>query len=64
VRRAIDNSLCFGGYVSSEQIAFAGVTVVVPIDDRPYGMRDFRIADPSGNELSFGETIARAGAAK
>jgi catechol 2,3-dioxygenase-like lactoylglutathione lyase family enzyme len=42
----------------------AGVTVVVPIDDRPYGMRDFRIADPSGNELSFGETIVRAGAAK
>jgi GNAT superfamily N-acetyltransferase len=25
VRRAIDNSLCFGGYVGSEQIAFARV---------------------------------------
>ncbi|WP_407353301.1 VOC family protein [Luteimonas sp. R10] len=36
----------------------AGVTIVVPIDDRPYGMRDFRIADPSGNELSIGQAIA------
>ncbi|WP_149195060.1 VOC family protein [Luteimonas suaedae] len=35
----------------------AGVTVVVAIDDRPYGMRDFRIADPSGNELSIGQVI-------
>ncbi len=41
----------------------AGVTVVVPIGDRPYGMRDFRIADPSGNELSFGEAIAGEGEA-
>ncbi|MCD9098628.1 VOC family protein [Luteimonas fraxinea] len=36
----------------------AGVEVRVPIGDRPYGMRDFRIVDPSGNELSFGEPIA------
>lgn len=35
-----------------------GVTIVMPIDDRAYGMRDFRIADPSGNELSIGEVIA------
>jgi len=41
----------------------AGVTVVVPIGDRSYGMRDFRIADPSGNELSFGEAIAGEGEA-
>lgn len=39
-------------------LADAGVTVVVPIGDRPYGMRDFRIADPSGNELSIGQAIA------
>lgn len=39
----------------------AGATVVVPIDDRPYGMRDFRIADPSGNELSIGQVIAGGG---
>lgn len=36
----------------------ASVNVVVPIEDRPYGMRDFRIADPSGNELSIGQAIA------
>ena len=37
------------------QITVAGANVVVPLADRPYGMRDFRIVDPSGNELSFGE---------
>jgi len=41
----------------------AGVTMVVPIGDRPYGMRDFRIADPSGNEISIGQAIAGAGGA-
>lgn len=35
----------------------AGARVVVPIADRPYGMRDFRIADPSGNELSIGQVL-------
>ncbi len=40
----------------------AGVTMVVPIGDRPYGMRDFRIADPSGNELSIGQPVAGVGA--
>lgn len=38
-----------------------GVIVVVPLGDRPYGMRDFRIADPSGNELSVGQVIAGDG---
>jgi uncharacterized glyoxalase superfamily protein PhnB len=32
-----------------------GAKVAVPLADRPYGMRDFWIVDPSGNELSFGE---------
>ena len=36
----------------------AGVTIIVPLEDRPYGMRDFRIADLSGNELSIGQAIA------
>lgn len=40
----------------------AGVRVVVPMGDRPYGMRDFRVADPSGNELSIGQAIAGSGA--
>ena len=38
-----------------DQTAIAGAKVAVPLADRPYGMRDFRIVDPSGNELSFGE---------
>lgn len=33
----------------------AGVHIVVPLGDRPYGMRDFSIADPFGNELCFGQ---------
>jgi catechol 2,3-dioxygenase-like lactoylglutathione lyase family enzyme len=26
--------------------------------DRPYGMRDFEVVDPSGNRLAFGEPMA------
>jgi len=40
-------------------ITMAGAKVAVPLADRPYGMRDFRIVDPSGNELSFGEATGR-----
>jgi len=35
----------------------AGAQVIVPIADRPYGLRDFRIADPSGNALSIGQVL-------
>jgi uncharacterized glyoxalase superfamily protein PhnB len=38
-----------------DQITKAGAKVVVPLADRVYGMRDFRIVDLWGNELSFGE---------
>lgn len=41
----------------------AGAAVTVPIGDRPYGLRDFRIVDPSGNELDIGEVIATPEAA-
>src|SRR5262245_47776766 len=37
------------------ELTRAGAKVAVPLGNRPYGMRDFRIVDPSGNELSFGE---------
>lgn len=40
-----------------ETLVRLGVTIIVPIGYRPYGMRDFRIADPSGNELSIGQDI-------
>ena len=39
-------------------ITNAGAKVAVALADRPYGMRDFRIVDPSGNELSFGEATS------
>ena len=41
------------------ELTRAGAKGAVPLGDRPYGMRDFRIVDPSGNELSFGEARAR-----
>ena len=41
----------------------AGAVISVPIGDRPYGLRDFRIVDPGGNELDIGEAIATQEAA-
>ena len=38
-------------------VSTSGAKVVIPLADRPYGMRDFRVIDPGGNELSFGEAI-------
>jgi uncharacterized glyoxalase superfamily protein PhnB len=38
-----------------DRVSRAGGRIAVPLGDRPYGMRDFRVVDPSGNELSFGE---------
>lgn len=37
------------------EVQQAGADIAVPIGDRRYGMRDFRIADSSGNEISFGQ---------
>lgn len=41
-----------------------GANVTVPLADRPYGLRDFRLVDPWGNALSFGEVIAGEGGAQ
>jgi uncharacterized glyoxalase superfamily protein PhnB len=38
------------------EVQKAGVRVTRPIEDSSYGMRDFNIADPDGNNLSFGQT--------
>ena len=35
----------------------AGARILVPVENRWYGMRDGRIADPDGNQLSIGEEI-------
>lgn len=38
----------------------AGAAIEVSIGDRPYGMRDFSIADPDGNLLTFGQLLPQA----
>jgi catechol 2,3-dioxygenase-like lactoylglutathione lyase family enzyme len=35
-----------------------GAEIIMELDDRPFGVRDFRVADPSGNRLGFGEPAA------
>lgn len=37
-----------------QQIIAKGALVTVTIDNRGYGMRDFGIRDPDGNNLAFG----------
>lgn len=34
-----------------------GARATYPLDDRFYGMRDCRIEDPDGNQISFGASI-------
>lgn len=43
-----------------ERVAAAGAKVVAPLADRFYGMRDGRIEDPDGDQLSLGEAIEGA----
>jgi catechol 2,3-dioxygenase-like lactoylglutathione lyase family enzyme len=39
------------------QLQRTGVPISVAIGDRPYGMRDFSLADPDGNVLTFGQPL-------
>jgi uncharacterized glyoxalase superfamily protein PhnB len=41
------------------QCLAGGATIELPLDDRPFGMRDFRVVDRSGNVLGFGEATAQ-----
>ena len=41
-------------------VTAAGATVVYPLADRVYGMRDGRIADPDGNHVGLGEALPAA----
>ncbi len=36
-----------------------GARIAIPLDDRPFGVRDFRVTDRSGNVLGFGESAPR-----
>lgn len=40
-----------------------GVKIVVPIDDREYGLRDYQVEDPDGNLIGFGHYIYNQGPA-
>lgn len=40
-----------------ERAIEAGATVLYPLADREYGMRDGRIGDPDGNHIGIGEII-------
>jgi len=40
-------------------ISAAGARVKVPLADRVYGMRDCRVLDVDGNELSIGESLVK-----
>lgn len=44
-----------------KQVRTAGARIMTLLDDRPYGMRDFNIQDPSGNDLGFGEPTVSHG---
>lgn len=39
-------------------VVAAGANVTIAIGNRDYGMRDFRVVDPDGNQISFGEAFA------
>lgn len=41
------------------EIRARGGNIVEPIGDRPSGMRDFVVRDPSGNTLAFGESVKK-----
>ena len=40
-----------------EEVMEKGAHVVVELEDRPYGVRDFTIVDPNGVEIIFGQDI-------
>jgi catechol 2,3-dioxygenase-like lactoylglutathione lyase family enzyme len=41
------------------EVGDRGAHIYEPLVDRDWGMRDFRILDPSGNQLGFAEQISR-----
>ena len=41
-----------------EELSGRGATVHCPLEDRPYGMRDFSVRDPEGYLLCFGKALA------
>jgi uncharacterized glyoxalase superfamily protein PhnB len=46
---------CTGVDALYEQFVARGVTIIDPIKDEPYGMREFAVSDPDGHRLVFGQ---------
>jgi predicted enzyme related to lactoylglutathione lyase len=42
-----------------QQVSAAGAKVVHGVADREYGMRDGRVEDPDGNQISLGEPLPK-----
>jgi predicted enzyme related to lactoylglutathione lyase len=42
-----------------QRVTDAGAKVVHPLADRNYGMRDGRVEDPDGNQISLGEALEK-----
>ena len=49
---------CKGIDALYRQLTARGVGIAEPIDDRPYGMRDFTVIDPDGHRLVSGQGIS------
>ena len=41
-----------------ERCQKVGADIYLELDNRDWGMKDFRVADPFGNRLGFGESIS------
>jgi uncharacterized glyoxalase superfamily protein PhnB len=56
-------SFTVAGVDASYATALAqGARELVPLEDRWYGMRDGRVADPDGNQIGLGESLEDRGA--
>jgi len=42
-----------------QRVSEAGAKVVSPLANRDYGMRDGRVEDPDGNQISLGEALEK-----
>jgi len=40
-----------------DELCQRGAHIIQPVERKPWGNRDFRVADPAGNELKFTEPL-------
>lgn len=44
---------------SAQGLPFAGIPRMGPLEDKPWGLREFAVVDPDGNLLRIGQVIER-----